>query len=149
MNSITDIPSITDHSIEVSNRLLCGEISALASYDQAIGNEVGSPMAEEFRRIQSDHEFAIQQLSAKVRETGGVPETHPRARWARISKNREDSKSILEWLKIGEEARRRDYQDALLDDDVMKDLKLLIRDELLPQVIQHVASLENFEQPAA
>ena len=56
--------------------------------------------------------------------------------------------SAIESLQKGEEAGRKDYQEALTDEEVMPECKEMIREELLPPVIEHIACLEKLEHAA-
>ena len=150
MNSIE---SANEHCIEVCNGLLRGELSAIETYEQAIEKHSDSPAATELRRICSEHSRAANRITANVRQMGGEPEEGSGA-WGVFANavqgtaNLFGAGSALESLKRGEEAGRQDYQDALLDDDVMPECKQMIRDELLPPVIEHIASLDRLEQTA-
>lgn len=151
MNSNHDsITKTNDHCIDVCNGLLRGELSAVETYGQAIEKYAGAPVTEELRRIRSDHSRSATWLSANVREMGGVPEKDSGA-WGLFATamqgaaNLFGENSAIESLQRGEEAGRKDYQEALLDDDVMTDCKLMIREDLLPPIIEHVASLDRLE----
>ena len=134
MNSIE---SAHEHCIEVCNGLLRGELSAIETYEQAIEKHSDSPAAMELRRICSEHSRAANRITANVRQMGGEPEEGSGA-WGVFANA----------VQGTEEAGRQDYQDALLDDDVMPECKQMIRDELLPPVIEHIASLDRLEQTA-
>ena len=56
--------------------------------------------------------------------------------------------SAIETLHTGEEAIRNNYQEALLDVDVMTECKRLIREDLLPPVIEHLTALDKLEHAA-
>ena len=53
--------------------------------------------------------------------------------------------SAVESLLQGEESGRHDYENALSDDKVMVECKVMIREELLPKVRQHIARLEQLQ----
>ncbi len=139
-----------DHCIAVCNGLLRGELSAVETYGQAIEKYAGSPVTDELRRIRSDHSRSATWLSANVREMGGEPENDAGA-WGLFATavqgaaNLFGENSAIESLQRGEEAGRKDYQEALLDDDVMTNCKLMIREDLLPPIIEHLASLDKLE----
>jgi len=142
-----------EHCIDVCNGLLRGELSAVETYGQAIEKYAGSPVTEELRRIRADHSRSANWLSANVREMGGVPEKNS-GTWGLFATavqgaaNLFGRDSAIESLQRGEEAGRKDYQKALLDDEVMADCKLMIREDLLPPVIEHINSLEKLEHAA-
>ncbi|MES2440397.1 MAG: DUF2383 domain-containing protein [Verrucomicrobiota bacterium] len=141
----------SDHCISVCNRLLRGELSAVETYAQAIEKYSGSPVAAGLREIRSQHARSATLLSANVREMGGEPEKDSGA-WGLFATavqgaaNLFGMGSAIESLQKGEETGLKDYQAALLDEGVMTDCKEMIRENLLPPVLNHIASLEKFEQ---
>ncbi len=142
--------SAHDHCVSVCNGLLRGELSAVETYGQAIEKFPGTSAVAELRRIRAEHSEAASRLSANVREMGGEPEKDSGA-WGLFTAavqgaaNLFGADSAIESLKRGEIAGRKDYQDALLDAEVMSECKEMIREELLPPVIEHIASLERLE----
>lgn len=139
-----------EYCIKVCNSLLRGELSAVETYTQAIDKHGSNAAAGELRRIRSEHSLSANRLSANVRNMGGQPD-HDSGAWGifataiQCAANLFGPDSALDSLRRGEEAGRSDYQDALLDDDVLADCKQLIREELLPRVIHHISTLENLE----
>jgi hypothetical protein len=139
--------------IEVCNSLLRGELSAVETYGQAIEKHAASPVAEELRRLRIEHTQAAERLSANVRSMGGVPDTGSGA-WGAFAATVQGTANLfgpgsaIESLQRGEESGRKDYQDALVDDDVMPECKTMIREELLPRTIAHIAALETLSQKA-
>lgn len=148
MNTTNGTTNQTDHCISVCNSLLRGERSAVETYTQAIEKHASTPAASELQRICSEHRDAVNRLAENVRSMGGEPDTDSGA-WGTFAKavqgtsNLFGAGSAIESLKKGEESGRGDYQDALLDDDVMADCKQLIREELLPRTIAHIAALDQ------
>jgi uncharacterized protein (TIGR02284 family) len=142
-----------DHCISVCNELLRGELSAVETYDQAIEKYADLPAAEELQRIREEHSRAASMLAENVRNMGGEPEMGSGA-WGVFATavqgtaNLFGANSALESLQKGEEAGRNDYQEALTDDEVMPECKEMIREELLPSVIEHIACLEKLEHAA-
>ncbi len=140
-----------EHCIKICNCLLRGELSAVETYTQVINKHGSSNVVEELRRIRSDHSKSANQLSANVRSMGGQPNSDSGA-WGifatavQATANLFGTDSAIDSLRRGEESGRSDYQDALLDDEVMADCKALIREDLLPRVIFHIAALENLEK---
>jgi uncharacterized protein (TIGR02284 family) len=145
--------SINEHCIKVCNSLLRGELSAVETYNRAIEKHPDSPVVDELRRIRAEHTRAANLLSESVREMGGEPEKDSGA-WGMITNaiqgtaNLFGPESAVESLQKGEEIGRHDYEEALRDDDVMGTCKTMIREELLPQTVSHIASLERLEQVA-
>ncbi len=151
MNSTHDTAHSTHaHCIDVCNGLLRGELSAVETYGQAIEKYAGSPVTGELRRIRSEHSKSATRLSANVRDMGGEPEKDSGvwgifATAVQGAANLFGKHSAIEALQRGEEAGRKDYQDALLDDEVMIDCKRMIREDLLPPVIEHIVCLDKLE----
>jgi len=152
MNSIHDPKTDThDHCIQICNSLLRGELSAVEAYDQAIENHSGSPAATELRRIRSEHSLSVSLLAANVRDMGGMPEKDSGA-WGNLvhaiqsSANLFGINSAIESLQTHEGLGRDDYKAALLDNEVMVECKEMIRERLLPPVLNHIAVLERLEK---
>lgn len=148
MNTTSLNTSRVDHCIKVCNGLLRGELSAADAYGQAIDKHRDSPGIEELRRIRAEHVSAASRLNANVREMGGEPERDAGA-WGIFATavqgaaNLFGTDSAVESLKQGEQFGLRDYEAALVDDEVMPDCKALISEQLLPPVRQHIAALEQ------
>ncbi len=142
-----------DHCIRVCNELLRGELSAVETYAQAIEKHSNSPATAKLRKIRSEHSLSATLLSGSVRSLGGEPEKDSGA-WGIVASavqgaaNLFGAESAIEALEKGEERGRKDYQEALLDDQVMPECKELIREHLLPPILKHIASLENLEHIA-
>lgn len=140
----------TDHCIKVCNSLLRGELSAVETYEKAIAKYGNEPVLAELQRIRNEHSQSVARLQQNVREMGGMPDTDSGA-WGTFANtiqaaaNLFGAESAIEALQRGEEHGRRDYQDALEDDEVMPGCKDMIRDELLPRVNRHIATLERLE----
>jgi hypothetical protein len=145
--------TIHDHCIKICNSLLRNELSAGETYGQALEKYQGTPVADELRRIRSQHAHSAAQLAANIRQMGGEPDRDS-GTWGIVAATVEGaailfgSDSAISLLAKGEELGRKNYQEALLDDEVMPECKVLIRDELLPLVVNHIASLEKLEQTA-
>ncbi len=140
-----------EHCIDVCNSLLRGELAAIETYGQVIGKHSRARATEELRRIRAVHSHSANLLSANVREMGGEPDQDSGA-WGlfatavQAAANLFGADSAIDVLRQGEVSCRNDYQEALLDDDVMADCKLMIREELLPPVIEHIATLDKLER---
>ncbi len=143
----------SEHCIKSCNSLLRGELSAIQTYGQAIHKYPDDAVTDELRGIRSDHIRSANLLSDHIRDMGGDPETDSGA-WGTFATavqgaaNLFGAGSAMESLQKGEETGRKDYQEALLDEDVMPEVKTLIREELLPPVQRHIATLESLEQLA-
>lgn len=141
----------TEHCIDVCNRLLRGEQSAVATYTKAIQSfEDESATPGELRAILEDHRDAVLTLTENVRSMGGEP-SHESGLWGSFAEtvqgtaNLMGNKAALASLKAGEKAGKEGYESALGDDEVMLECKELIRSTLLPETEQHIRDLELIE----
>jgi uncharacterized protein (TIGR02284 family) len=143
----------TEHCIDICNKLLRGERSAVETYNQAIERHADSTVRPELERIRMDHQEAVSRLSQSVREMGGVPDEGSGAwgvfaRGVQAAANLFGAESAVSNLQNGEQHGRSDYEDALSDEEVMPEHKAMIRDELLPRTQRHIATLERLEDQA-
>lgn len=151
MNASRDIS--TGHRISLCNKLLRGELAAVETYGQAIMKYDALPESDELRRIRIEHSRSAKLLAENVRAMGGYP-TPDSGAWGLFvsavqgAANLIGEETALESLKQGEELGRKDYENVLQDPHVREDFRALIRNELLPPVVRHIASLEAREQAA-
>lgn len=144
MNTTQD----SQHCIEVCNRLLRGELSAVESYSKVIDKFAGEPEVNQLHAIRDDHAWAAGRLQLNVRNMGGRPDTDSGA-WGSFTKTLQSTanlfgeNSALCLIEQGEKHGRDDYKDALSDDEVMADCKRMIREELLPKIEEHLDTLER------
>jgi uncharacterized protein (TIGR02284 family) len=142
-----------EHCIDVCNRLLRGERSAIETYDKAIEKYASEPAAETLRRIRDEHAWAVTALEENVRSTGGEPEGEAGA-WGAFANtvqstaNLFGTNSALEALETGEKAGKSDYESALEDEDVTSECKQVIRSTLLPKVNEHIGTLNQLQEAA-
>jgi len=138
------------HCIDICNSLLRGELSAVETYTQAIEKYPTDPKVSELQSIRREHVEASAILTQNVRSMGGIPDTDSGA-WGVFAKTVQGTAnffgagSAVESLLQGEESGRHDYENALNDDKVMVECKVMIREELLPKVRQHIARLEQLQ----
>jgi len=138
------------HCIDVCNSLLRGELSAVETYTQAIEKYPTDPKVSELQSIRREHVEASAILTQNVRSMGGIPDTDSGA-WGMFAKTVQGTAnffgagSAVESLLQGEESGRHDYENALEDEKVMVECKVMIREELLPKVRQHIARLEQLQ----
>lgn len=143
----------TEHCIDVCNRLLRGERSAVETYDKAIEKYGDKPVLEGLNRIRSEHAAAVSELEANVRSMGGEPETDSGA-WGTLANTVQSTANLfgagsaLEALESGEQMGVTDYKAALEDAEVMPGCKDLIRGTLLPLTEAHIAELKMLQQAA-
>lgn len=140
--------STNQDCIDVCNRLLRGELSAVETYRQTIRKFEGDPAVNTLRQIQAEHEYAAELLRNNVLEMGGEPSSDSGA-WGAFANTVQGvakafgESSALKSLQQGEEHGLDDYEDAIEDDDVMPGCKDMIRAELMPRTRQHIASLQE------
>jgi len=152
--SYTTMSNTNQHCIDVCNSLLRGELSAVETYTQAIEKYPTDPKVSELQSIRREHVEASAILTKNVRSMGGIPDTDSGA-WGVFAKavqgtaNFFGTGSAVESLLQGEESGRHDYENALSDDKVMMECKVMIREELLPKVRQHIARLEQLQHAVA
>lgn len=126
----------------------------METYTQAIEKYPTDPKVSELQSIRREHVEASAILTQNVRSMGGIPDTDSGA-WGVFAKavqgtaNFFGTGSAVESLLQGEESGRHDYENALGDDKVMVECKVMIREELLPKVRQHIARLEQLQHAVA
>jgi uncharacterized protein (TIGR02284 family) len=148
---MTTQTATNEDCIEICNKLLRGELSAVETYNKAIEKHPATKATDELRRIQSEHQEAANRLRENVIEMGGEPETDSGA-WGVFANTVQSAanlfgpESAIESLQRGEEHGRNDYQDALADDDMMPECKEMVKNELLPKINNHIQTLERLEE---
>lgn len=136
------------HCIDVCNSLLRGELSAIEVYSQVIHKYPDEPETARLRHIRDEHIWAVGRLRGNIQEMGGEPDTDSGA-WGNVAKSVQGAanlfgeNSAICSLEKGEKHGRNEYEDALEDEGVMADCKLMIRTELLPKIDQHIHTLEQ------
>ena len=139
------------HCIEICNKLLRGERSAVETYDKAIEKYGDQPVLGELRAIRADHAEAVLELESNVRSMGGEPAEESGA-WGALANtvqstaNLFGASSAIEALQSGEKSGQSDYKGALEDEKVMEDCKTMIRLKLLPKIDTHIVTLEALQK---
>lgn len=138
----------TNHCIDVCNRLLRGEQSAVAAYAQATVALKDTPEAvAKLKEILQEHRDAVLTLTENVRSMGGESSPDSGA-WGAFATTVQGAANALGHeasiasLKTGEKAGKLDYETALKDDEVMPECKEMIRSNLLPAVERHIQALD-------
>jgi CBS domain-containing protein len=131
--------------------LVRGELSAVETYKQALAKVGHEPIADELRRIELEHEEAVDLLFESLRRHGKeIPRSS--GLWGTWSKAVEGTakifggKAAIKALKEGEEHGLHDYEDALKDEVIDPEVKALIRSKLLPQTRAHIPALDRVLQ---
>lgn len=131
--------------------LLRGEIAATETYQQALENLGNQPGALELRKIHDEHRGAANALRLHVHRQGDEPE-HCSGAWGVWAKAVEGTAKMfgtalaLKALKEGEEHGIRFYEEALQDETLPPECKMLIRSTLLPRTKAHVPILDHLLQ---
>lgn len=134
--------------IDVCNKLLRGELSAIETYDQALDKIEDGPESARLRTIKADHTKSVSALRANIQRMGGEPDTDSGV-WGTFAQAVQGGAKIfgktaaLKALKEGEEHGQNLYEEALNNEDVMPESKDLISNELLPRQIVHINSLDE------
>lgn len=142
-----------EHCINVCNRLLRGERSAVETYDKAIERFDDLPAVVELQRIRDEHVVAVRALEQNVLSMGAAPDEGTGA-WGKFAKtvqsaaNMFGAESAINALQQGEEHGRENYESALHDDAVMDECKDLMIKQLLPPIREHIVALENLQKTA-
>lgn len=142
-----------EHCIEICNKLLRGERSAVETYDQAIEKFHSEGASAELHRIRKEHAEAVAALEDNVRKMGGEPDREAGvwgafANTVQKAANLFGPDSAMEALQAGEKSGKQDYESALKDEDVMPECKEMIRSRLLPRLDEHIGTLEQLQKAA-
>lgn len=124
------------------------ELSAVETYALALKKVGREPAGDELRRIEHEHEEAVDLLLASLRRRGQTPPKGSGLRGA-WSKAREGaammlgSKAAIKALKKDEARGLHVYEDALRDEALDPEVKDLIRARILPRAREHVPALDR------
>jgi rubrerythrin len=138
----------THECIDVCNSLLRGELSAIETYNQALEKFDSELERSALRAIQNDHQNSASRLREHLVDMSAEPATDSGA-WGAFAKAVEGSAKLLGEspalvaLQQGEEHGIDQYEDALRNKDVMEEIKIVIRQQLLPPLSEHVAALDR------
>lgn len=134
--------------VDALNKLLRGELSAVETYDQAIGKFENKPAASDLRRIREEHSRAAGEIRTRVARFGGQP-SESSGPWGSFATAVTGAakvlgpETVLAALKKGEEHGISEYEEALANKDVNAECKELFRTDLLPKCRTHVAELDR------
>lgn len=137
--------SETGDSNEHLDSLVRGELSAVETYKQALEKVAEDPAVTELRRIEREHEQALDLLLQKL----GKDAPKSSGLWGAWSRAVEGTakifggKAAIKALKEGEEHGLHDYENALEDAEIDPAVKALIRSTLLPQTRAHIPALDR------
>lgn len=138
----------TKEQTDSLNSLLRGELAAIQTYRQALNQVEDEPGMMELVRIEDEHWDAADLLGERVIERGGRPASSSGA-WGAFAQGVEGMARLfgdtaaLKVLREGERHGIRKYEDALSNDHVDAETKMLIRASLLPKQRTHVMALDR------
>lgn len=133
---------------ETLNGLLRGELAATETYQQALAKVGDDPRAADLRRIHDQHREAANTLRKHIHDHGEKP-VQGSGGWGVYAKTVEAAARVfgdaaaMKALREGEEYGARDYEKALADPSLPEDCKGLVRARLLPQTMEHIATLDR------
>jgi Domain of unknown function (DUF2383) len=136
--------------IDVCNSLLRGELSAIETYTQAIDKFGNDPENSALDGIRGEHEANASALRQHIVEMGAEPAGSSGA-WGGFATAIEGAAKVLGRspalgvLQQGEEHGIERYREALANEGVMEDIKVTIRQQLLPSLNEHVAALQRIQ----
>ena len=140
--------------VSALNAFLRGELSAVETYDQALGKFTGNDpvsVVRELRRIRDEHEAAVVALRARVTNQGGTP-SEGAGVWGVFATavtgvaKAMGPQTALAALHRGEEHGINEYENALQDADVSVECKYLIRNDLQARCKRHLDTLDRLTQ---
>jgi uncharacterized protein (TIGR02284 family) len=137
-----------DSNVKQLNEVLRGELSAVETYQQALGKVKGQPEAARIEPMLRNHQEAVTKLQQEVQKAGGTPSTDSGAwgTWAETvmgSAKIFGDEAALKALKEGEQHGIKEYQETLQNRNVSQSAKDLITNQLLPAQQRHVQTLDE------
>lgn len=139
------------HTIEIINKLLQNELSAMETYQQALDKlkeDVSLGEAAHLIPIHEHHKAAVSSLQALCHDLGGTPITASGAwgTWAKLVLGGASilgKESALKALQEGEKSGATDYEDVLKDPNSSLAISSLIETKLLPAQQEHIQILDR------
>ncbi|MES2596748.1 MAG: DUF2383 domain-containing protein [Verrucomicrobiota bacterium] len=138
----------TDPTIDICNELLRGEISAVETYTQAIETFDDNRVDLELERIRDNHQQNVYELQKLANEMGAEPSTSSGV-WGGFVQALEGAATLfgespaLRILQAGESHGISQYENALANEDVSPEFKILIRKTLMPHLSTHLIELQQ------
>lgn len=128
--------------------LVRGELSSIETYKLALRKVGGEAAGDELRRIEREHEEAVDLLLARLRLRGeAAPKgSGLRGRWSQAFEAAAlvlGRKAAIRALKQEEAHGLHGYEKALEDESLDPEVKELIRARLLPRAREHIPALDR------
>jgi len=146
MNATIDHPHECD--TDGLNALLRGEMSAVETYTQALGQFDDLLVIADLQKIRDEHSKAVRELRDRVIEFGGHPaeSTGPWGTFTAVVTTAAKAigpATVLAALRQGEEHGISEYEAALENEHVHPDCHRQIRADLLPACRKHIEELNR------
>jgi demethoxyubiquinone hydroxylase (CLK1/Coq7/Cat5 family) len=135
-------------TIATCDTLLRGELAAIETYSQAIHKFPDAAQLECLHHIRKDHLTSATTLRKLVTDAGGNPSTES-GLWGDFAMVLEAGAALigespaLAILKRGEQHGVSEYQAALANPEVSDAAKIIIGNELLPPLREHLMELDR------
>lgn len=150
MSAAVTVPT-TSADVEALNALLRGEISAVETYQQAIGKFTQPEdrhLANVLTRVRDEHNRSVDILRERVIAHGGTPSDGAGV-WGVFANLVEGAAKLLgpqtalAALKQGELYGKEQYEKAVEKGGVSPECLFLIRNDLMPKCQQHMTTIEQ------
>lgn len=148
MNTPTAKPS--NEAATQLDDLMRGEMAAMKAYDQALTDIKDPKQKATLQAIRKDHERAVSLMSKYV---AGKPDllsdTEESGPWGTFAKAWTKTRGLtgnegaMKALRQGEEHGINEYEEALKDENISKELKQMIKTELIPNQKKHIENLKT------
>jgi uncharacterized protein (TIGR02284 family) len=138
------------NNIDVLNKLLNNELSAMETYQQALEKlrkDAGLGEALQLLPIYEDHKAAVSSLQEQIYHLGGRPlyDSGIWEKWAKMDQEGTyllDKEVALNALREGEQNGVEDYEQAVQDSDLPLDVRYLIQAKMLLKQHSHIRMLD-------
>lgn len=133
------------------DELIRGEMAAIQSFDTVLKKITDEDEKQSLRTMRSDHVMAVDTLKnfVETKVDSNVDSSGP---WGAFTTafaggaSLFGNKAAIKALKVGEEYGLNEYREALEDDAISKEVKDVIRTDLLPQQEQHIFVIDGYLQ---
>ena len=127
-----------EKTIDKMNEFLRGELSAVETYDLALGKTKHAELVASLQQLRDDHAQRVALIREKILARGGAPSASSGA-WGAFAKSVQAGADLLgdatalAALEEGEDHGLRMYRDAMSDDDLdAPEVKSFVSTTLLP-----------------
>ncbi len=149
MNAPTTKPA--NNEMTQLDDLVRGELAAVKAYDQALADLKDEKQRSQLQSIRKDHVDAASILSKYAAGKKDILEdTQSSGPWGTFAKTWVKGRGLagnegaMKALQDGEEHGINEYEEALEDESLPKDLKEKIRSQLMPNQKKHIQTLKTF-----